>query len=92
MPAEGLSDMVVLRRLGFLYGGAFVKSVEDELVAARTEGGLEGGTPARVAEIHECFTYRMHNRDEFMKSMLQRFTRWFHRTYNRTYNSLASAV
>ncbi len=84
MPAEGLSDVELLRRLGVLYGEAFVRSVEDELVAARTEGGLEGGNPAQVAEIHERFTYRMHNLSEFMKSMLQRFTRWFNRTHNRS--------
>ena len=84
MPAKGLSDVELLRRLGVLYGEAFVKSVEDELLAARTEGGLEGGNPARVAEIHGRFTYRMHNLSEFMKSMLQRFTRWFNRTHNRT--------
>jgi len=84
MPAKGLSDMELLRRLGVLYGEAFVKSVEDELVAARTEGGLEGGNPARVAEIHGRFIYRMHSLSEFMKSMLQRFTRWFNRTHDRT--------
>lgn len=84
MPAKGLSDVELLRRLGVLYGEAFVKSVEDELLAARTEGGVEAGNPARVAEIHGRFTYRMHNLSEFMKSMLQRFTRWFNRTHIRT--------
>jgi REP element-mobilizing transposase RayT len=84
LPAGGLSDVELLRRLGVLYGEAFVKSVEDELLAARTEGGLEGGNPARVTEIHTRFTYRMHSLSEFMKSMLQRFTRWFNRTHERT--------
>jgi len=76
MPAKGLSDVELPRRLGVLYGEAFLKSVEDELLAARTEGGVEGGNPARVADIHRRFTYRVHNLSESMKSMLQRFTRW----------------
>ena len=37
-----------------------------------------------VTEIHARFTYRMHNLSEFMKTLLQRFTRWFNRTHQRT--------
>jgi putative transposase len=37
-----------------------------------------------VAEIHSRFTYRMHNLSEFMKTLLQRFTRWFNRTHERS--------
>jgi hypothetical protein len=37
-----------------------------------------------VAEIHARFTYRMHSLSEFMKTLLQRFTRWFNRTHERT--------
>jgi putative transposase len=84
MPAGGISDDELLRRLGVFYGESFVKSVADELLAARTEGGVTGGNPQRVAEIHGRFTKRMHDLSEFMKTVLQRFTRWFNRTHNRT--------
>lgn len=36
-----------------------------------------------VAEIHGRFTYRMHDLSEFMKTLLQRFTRWFNRAHLR---------
>ena len=84
MPQGGLGDAELLRRLGVFYGEAFVKSVADELLAARTEGGVAGGNPERVAEIHGRFTKRMHDLSDFMKTLLQRFTRWFNRTHNRT--------
>ena len=84
MPEGGLSDAELLKRLGVFYGEAFVKSVADELVAARTEGGVVGGNPERVAEIHGRFTKRMHDLSDFMKTLLQRFTRWFNRTHQRT--------
>ncbi len=84
MPAGGISDAELLRRLGVFYGENFVKSVENELLAARAEGGVKGGSPARVTEIHGRFTKRMHDLSEFMKTLLQRFTRWFNRTHNRT--------
>ena len=84
LPEGGLTDAELLQRLGVFYGENFVKFVADELAAARTEGGVEGGNPARVAEIHARFTYRMHSLSEFMKTLLQRFTRWFNRTHERT--------
>ena len=84
MPKGGISDGELLRRLGTFYGENFVKSVEGELVAVRTEGGLEGGNLERVAEIHRRFTKRMYDLSEFMKTLLQRFTRWFNRTHKRS--------
>ena len=84
MAQGGISDAELLRRLGVFYGENFVKSISDELLAARTEGGLDGGNIERVKEIHERFTKRMHNLSEFMKTLLQRFTRWFNRTHHRT--------
>jgi len=84
LPEGGLTDVELLRRLGVFYGEDFVKFVADELLAARTEGDVEGGNPERVAEIHARFTYRMHSLSEFMKTLLQRFTRWFNRTHERT--------
>ena len=84
MPVGGITDSELLRRLRVFYGDNFVKSVEDELLAARSEGGVKGGNPERVAEIHGRFTKRMHDLSEFMKTLLQRFTRWFNRTHKRS--------
>jgi putative transposase len=53
-------------------------------VAKELEQTRLAGTDGRVAEIHRRFTYRMHNLSEFMKTLLQRFTRWFNRTHERT--------
>ena len=77
-PEGGISDELLLKRLGALYSEAFVAGVAQELESARKEGD-----EAMVAEIHERFTYRMHDLSEFMKTLLQRFTRWFNREHNR---------
>lgn len=82
-PAGGISDAELLQRLGVLYGDAFVRSIADELEAARTEGGREGGNPERTREIHARFTHRMYSLSEFMKGLLIRFTRWFNRKHSR---------
>ena len=84
LPKGGISDEELLRRLAVLHPENFVKGVADELVAARTEGGLVGGNEARVREIHERFTYRMHDLSRFMQGLLIRFTRWFNRKHKRT--------
>ena len=44
----------------------------------------QAGNESRGAEIRERYTYRMHNLSEFMKTLLQRFTRWFNRTHERS--------
>ena len=83
VPADGISDDVFLKRLSSLYGEAFVADVAGQLDAARSEGGLEGGNPERVAEIMGRFTYRMNDLGEFMKGLLQRFTQWFNGRHKR---------
>jgi putative transposase len=73
-----LSDEQLLKRLGALYSKAFVANVAKELAAARkivAEGRARDGE-AYVRRIHERFTYRMNDLSEFMKTLLQRFTRW----------------
>jgi REP element-mobilizing transposase RayT len=77
-PEGGISDGLLLKRLAGLYSEAFVDTVANELENARNEGD-----EAMVAEIHARFTYRMHDLSEFMKTLLQRFTRWFNREHNR---------
>ena len=84
MPKAGLSDAELLKRLGVLYAENFVKSVADELSAAREKGVGEGEDADAVSEIHGRFTPRMHDLSDYMKTLLQRFTRWFNRTHNRT--------
>ena len=38
----------------------------------------------RVEEIRNRYTRRMHDLSEFMKSLLERFTKWFNRTHSRS--------
>ena len=55
-----------------MYAEAFVDGVAKEL-----EGAREEGDELLVAEVHA------HDLSEFMKTLLQRFTRWFDREHNR---------
>ena len=79
MPAGGISDAVLLQRLEAIQSADFVRAVADELADARKRGDSE-----RAAAVHARFTYRMHDLSQFMKSLLQRFTRFFNRTHNRS--------
>ncbi len=78
MPEGGISDELLLTRLAAIQSEAVVVGVAKELADARLAGNEE-----RVAEICGRYTYRMHNLSEFMKTLLQRFTRWFNRTHER---------
>ena len=77
-PKAPLTDEQLLTRLAALYPKAFVATVSKELADARqvVSQGLEKDGEAYVQRIHERFTYRMHDLSEFMKTLLQRFTRW----------------
>ena len=79
MPEGGIPEELLLKRLAATNTEAFVAGVAKELDEARKAGREEW-----VAEIHARFTYRMHNLSEFMKTLLQRFTRWFNRTHQRS--------
>jgi REP element-mobilizing transposase RayT len=79
MPDCGISDEELSMRLRAIYTEAFVAVVAKELAEARAAGHAR-----RVEEIHARFTYRMHSLSEFMKTLLQRFTRWFNRTHERS--------
>ena len=79
MPEVGISDGELLKRLSATNTEAFVAVVAKELREARSQRRED-----RVAEIHSRFTYRMHSLSEFMKTLLQRFTRWFNRTHQRS--------
>ena len=79
LPEGGLSDEALLARLGALYGEAFVADVAKKLQDYRTAGQAEA-----IRELHASYTYRMHDLGEFMKTLLQRFTRWFNAKHERT--------
>jgi putative transposase len=79
IPQGGIADDELLKRLRAIYTEAFVAVVAGELAEARAAGHAR-----RVEEIHGRFTYRMHSLSEFMKTLLQRFTRWFNRKHERS--------
>ena len=73
----------LLNRLGAIYHEAEVAVVAKELAEARQKM-RDGLADERVTGIHERYTYRMHDLGEFMKTLLQRFTRWFNAKHERT--------
>jgi putative transposase len=85
---EPLTDEQLLKRLSGLYSKAFVATVAAELAAARevVKQGLAPDGEAYVQRIHQRFTYRMESLSEFMKTLLQRFTRWHNREKKRRGN------
>ena len=77
-PQVALTDEQLLKRLSALYPKAFVATVAKELADARqvVAQGMAADGESYLQRIHERFTYRMHDLSEFMKTLLQRFTRW----------------
>jgi hypothetical protein len=65
-----LSEEEFFTRLGAIYSEAVIGEIREEIARAR-----EGGNEVEVARIFERYTSRMHDLSEFMKSLLQRFTR-----------------
>lgn len=85
MAETGLSDEDLLHRLSALYSAAFVAQVAKELADARSASTpLDSENPTAIEEIHNRFTYRMHDLGELMKGLLQRYTQWHNRTHSRT--------
>ena len=87
-PKAWLTDEELLKRLGGLYSKGFVAGVAKELAEARkvvSEGRAVNGEEY-VQRIHQRFTYRMHDLSEFMKTLLQRFTRWHNKRTERRGN------
>jgi REP element-mobilizing transposase RayT len=77
----GLSDGELLKRLKASSNEAEVAVVAKRLTEYRKLG--EGGA-ASATELHESYTYRMHDLGEFMKALLQRFSRWHNARHGRT--------
>jgi len=70
LPEGGISDEELRVRLKSVYASGQVDEIARELAAARAAGHV-----AQVAAIHARFTYRMHDLSEFMKTLVQRFSR-----------------
>jgi putative transposase len=78
MPQGGLTDEELLKRLRAIYSDAVVNLVEKELRQAR-----EKELTAHAQQIHQRYTYRMHDLSQFMKTVLQRMTRWYNLCHQR---------
>ena len=79
MPVRGLTDEALLKRLRGLYSEAVVEVIEAELIDARKKN-----LDVVAAAIHARYTYRMHSLSEFMRTLMQRMTRWFNRVHQRS--------
>jgi REP element-mobilizing transposase RayT len=93
----GISEDELIHRLGGLYSRAYVAGVQAEILEARViaEGKREHFSglsradqkkelaygQAQLAAISERFTKRMHSLSEFMRGLLQRYTRWFNKRH-----------
>jgi REP element-mobilizing transposase RayT len=108
IPEGGISNEVLLERLGVFYSEAQVAEIAKEMEDAtfvRPRGKFEmppvdeNGAPLtsaqelamakqqaarRLEKVHSRYTRRMHDLSEFMKSLLERFTKWFNRTHSRS--------
>ena len=93
----GLNEEELIHRLGGLYSRAYVNGVKNELATARliADGKREGFTglsqaqqkkelaygKSEVAAIFQRYTRRMNDLSEFMRALLQRYTRWFNKRH-----------
>jgi REP element-mobilizing transposase RayT len=84
MPAGGLNDAELLKRLRAIYSELEVAVVEKRLTEVRQAIAEGRADESLAAEIHERFTYRMHDLGEYLKTLLGRFTRWFNGSHERT--------
>ena len=74
-----LEEKEFFQRLKAIYSDAAIGEIEKELLRAR-----EAEHWAEVSRIFERYTYRMNDLSQFMKNLLQRFTRWFNRSQDRS--------
>jgi hypothetical protein len=108
VPKGGISDALLLERLGVFYGEAQVAAIAKEMEEAATvrergefelppvdEAGvaltreeelaaMRREAAGRVEEIRHRYTRRMHDLSWFMKSLLERFTKWFNGKHSRS--------
>ena len=84
MPAGGLSDAELVRRVRALGNEAQTLGLSMELDEARKKIRAGEAGESLAAAIHARFTYRMHDLSQFMKGFTQRYTQWHNRTHQRT--------
>jgi REP element-mobilizing transposase RayT len=78
MPEGGISDEELLKRLRAIYSDGVASIVEKDLAEARAKGLTN-----HAEQIHQRYTYRMHDLSQFMKTVLQRMTRWYNLCHQR---------
>ena len=76
--AVDLSDEEFLAKLGSIYSGAYVKEVKSWMQKLNKNQATKA-----MRELKAKYTYRMGNMSEFMKSLKQRFSRWYNKTHGR---------
>jgi REP element-mobilizing transposase RayT len=72
------SDAKLLKHLCGLYSGAKHREIEWQLKHFRSQGNTQG-----AEKLRNSFFRRMWDLSEFMKTLKQRFTRWFNRQHER---------
>jgi len=93
----GLTEEELIHRLGGLYSRTYVNGVKAEILEVREimNGKREGYSRlgradqkkereygrSQLAAIFERYTKRMHSLSEFMRGLLQRYTRWFNKRH-----------
>jgi putative transposase len=93
----GISEEELIHRLGGLYSRAYVAGVKAKILEARTIAAGKREHFSRLSQadqkkemaygraqltaIFERFTKRMHSLSEFMRGLLQRYTRWFNKRH-----------
>jgi putative transposase len=81
--AKEMADAVVVRTRGE-FEMPPVDEAGNPLTPAQELELARQQAAARLDEIRSRFTRRMHDLSEFMKSLLERFTKWFNRTHKRS--------
>ena len=85
-PAEGISDEEILRRYRRVQSADSVALLEMQLVKykeAQMDGSLTDEGLAAYEELREKCMRRMWDMGEFMKTLKQRFSRWFNKEHGR---------
>jgi len=76
--AAEMSDADFLARLSYVYSAAYVKEVKRWMQVYRKNKATKA-----MRELKEKYTYRMGNISEFMKTLKQRFSRWYNKHHGR---------
>ena len=75
---QEMSDGEFLAKLSGIYSVAYVKEVRKQMQLLNKNQATKA-----MRELKEKYTYRMGNMSEFMKSLKQRFSRWYNKLHGR---------